>query len=63
MRPSVCILTSLILIGLSGCANFGPTTIPRDRFDYVSTISDSWKSQMLLNIVKLRYADTPIFWT
>jgi hypothetical protein len=46
---------------LSGCAGFGPTTIPHDRFDYAEAISKSWKSQMLLNMVKIRYADVPIF--
>lgn len=61
MRPLVCILAGLSAFGVTGCISFGPATIPRDRFDYVSTISDSWKSQMLLNIVKLRYADTPAF--
>jgi len=61
MRRLVLILVGLLASNLTGCAGFGPQTIPRDRFDYVSTISDSWKSQMLLNIVKLRYADTPAF--
>lgn len=46
---------------LSGCTNIGPTTIPRDRFDYNSAISDSWKEQTLLNVVRLRYADMPMF--
>jgi hypothetical protein len=41
--------------------SIGPATIARDRFDYVSAISESWKDQMLLNIVKVRYADVPVF--
>src|SRR5512132_1477951 len=51
----------LIVIGLSGCVSIGPGTVARDRFDYITAISDSWKAQMLLNLVKLRYADAPVF--
>ena len=51
----------LIFAGLNGCASIGPGTVARDRFDYISAISDSWKAQMLLNVVKLRYADAPVF--
>jgi hypothetical protein len=36
-------------------------TVARDRFDYITAISDSWKSQMLLNLVKIRYGDAPVF--
>jgi hypothetical protein len=51
----------LIFTGLNGCASVGPGTVARDRFDYISAISDSWKSQMLYNLVKLRYGDAPVF--
>jgi len=46
---------------LSGCTGIGPTTVSRDRFDYTAAISDSWKHQMLFNIVKIRYGDAPVF--
>ncbi len=51
----------LAVICLSGCRSFGPRTVPRDRFDYSAALSDSWKSMMLLNIVKTRYLDLPLF--
>jgi hypothetical protein len=50
-----------LLFTFSGCAGIGPHTVARDRFDYTSAISDSWKSQMLINMVKMRYGDTPTF--
>jgi hypothetical protein len=57
-------LTAVLMIGLlalTGCASVGPKTVARDRFDYVDAISDSWKRQMLLNLLKVRYADVPVF--
>src|SRR5437773_11697824 len=50
-----------MLMGAGGCKSLGPGTVPRDRSDYASSISESWKRQTLLNIVKLRYLDPPIF--
>ncbi len=57
----VFILLGMATAFLSGCAGIGPGTVTRDRFDYTSAISESWKTQMLLNIVKTRYGDAPVF--
>jgi len=53
-------ILSLLLV-LTGCQSIGPGSVPRDRSDYSDAISESWKRQTLLNIVKLRYLDPPIF--
>lgn len=53
-------LVMLLAVSVSGCG-IGPAMLNRDRFDYASAVSDSWKSQMLLNLVKIRYADSPAF--
>ena len=51
----------LLVLSLAGCAGIGPSTVSRDRFDYTEAISDSWKRQMLFNLVKIRYGDAPVF--
>jgi hypothetical protein len=61
MQTKIITVGLFLLGGLSGCASIGPATVARDRFDYISAISESWKAQMLLNLVKLRYADAPVF--
>jgi hypothetical protein len=55
---SACFASAAIL---SGCAHLGPRSVSVDRFDYSSAIADSWKQQTLLNIVKVRYMDLPVF--
>jgi hypothetical protein len=56
------LLPSLLMYGLGGCApRVGPKSIPGDRFDYSAALTRSWKEQMLLNVVKLRYMDPPLF--
>ena len=55
------VFAALAAVFLTGCVNFGPASVARDRFEYTDAISESWKRQMLLNMVKLRYRDAPIF--
>ena len=55
------IAIGLFALALAGCSAFGPGTVERDRIDYSSALSESFKEQTLLNIVRLRYADTPAF--
>jgi len=54
---------SVIAVCFTGCLHprIGPQSVPRDRVDYSSSLSDSWKQETLLNIVKVRYLDPPVF--
>jgi len=67
MRTAPCLPRFALLVacsaalGLGGCASIGPPTIARDRFDYVGAVSESWKQQLLLNLLKVRYFDAPVF--
>jgi len=46
---------------LSGCAAQGPHRLLVDRFDYSAAIASSTNEQMLQNLVRLRYNETPVF--
>lgn len=50
-----------IALSSLACSSVGPPTIPRDRFDYSEAISESWREQMLMSIIKLRYVEMPMF--
>jgi len=52
---------AVLTFSIAACTSIGPGTVPHDRVDYASAIGNSWKEQTLLNIVKLRYGDMPIF--
>jgi hypothetical protein len=55
------VILSFGLLVLSGCASIGPRTVVHDRFNHTGAMADSWKQQMLINMVKMRYGDTPVF--
>ena len=54
-------MLALALLGLAACASVGPKTIPRDQFDYGQAIANSWKEQLLTNMIRMRYVEAPVF--
>lgn len=60
-RVGTSTLLACALLVLQACTSIGPGTVPRDRIDYLGAMGDSWKEQTLLNIVRLRYGDAPVF--
>ena len=53
-------LVSAALV-VTGCRSVGSTRLVPDRFDYSEAIARSAKEQMLVNLVRLRYRDVPVF--
>ena len=44
---------------LTGCSTFGPLSLEQTRLQYNETVKATIEQQLLLNIVRLRYTDTP----
>jgi len=51
------------LFVLSGCASFGHRRVSSDRFNYNEAVARSTQEQMLLNLVRRRYLEMPVFLT
>jgi len=46
---------------LAACSSIGPGRLENDQLDYSYTLSEVDKRQTLFNLVRLRYADPPMF--
>lgn len=57
IRAAACI----IICAATGCNAVGPRTIVGARMNYNEAIARSWDEQLLLNLVRLKYRDSPYF--
>lgn len=55
------ILKSIALLALAGCTSMGPRAIKGERINYNVALQQTNDEQILLNLVRLKYRDTPIF--
>jgi len=46
---------------LGGCAQLGPQAIKGTRLDYNIAVQRTTDEQLLVNLVRMRYRDTPFF--
>jgi hypothetical protein len=53
----------VLILGITSCSHLGTVVLPPDRLAYNRAILESDEQQTLLNIVRLRYTDTPYFMT
>src|SRR5579862_5341616 len=63
MTKSLLFATCGLSVLATGCLHprIGPNSLPRERSLYSVSLADSWKEVTLLNIVKVRYIDPPVY--
>lgn len=54
----VVVITTILL---TSCSAIGPVTINTDRFDYNNSIYETRNEELLLNLVRVRYGEPPLF--
>src|SRR5215475_14437313 len=57
MRRAVAVV--LVSMVAAGCPTFGPRALEQTRLHYNEAVKRTTEEQLLLNIVRLRYTDTP----
>ena len=55
------LLAVCFMLCAMGCRSYGPASIIPDRFDYSASLAQSWKNQLVQNLVRIRYGGTPHF--
>ncbi len=58
-RASTAVLAAACLLG--GCTQIGPRALELNRSDYNIAVQRTGAQELLLNLVRLRYRDTPLF--
>jgi hypothetical protein len=51
----------VLALGVTGCQSVGPKLLPDDQFNYNAAVAESSQQQLLINLVRLRYSETPVF--
>ncbi len=59
--PLLLCLIAILPLSLTGCANLGPTTLKSERSNYNLAVQRTNDEQLMLNLVRLKYRDTPFF--
>ena len=55
------VLSGSLLLALAGCSTLGPRLLKGERGSYNLALQYTNDEQLLLNVVRLRYRDTPVF--
>ena len=58
-RATPTLSTLVVAVLITGCSSFGPSTLQQTRLQYNEVVKTTTEEQLLLNIVRLRYTDTP----
>lgn len=61
MKKILMLTIGAAIVTSLGCNTVGPRTIRGARLNYNEAIARSWDQQLLLNLVRLKYRDTPFF--
>ena len=65
MKPNIIritpILVIIFLVLIFGCAKLGPATLKSERSNYNLAVQRTNDEQLLLNLARLKYRDTPFF--
>jgi len=61
MRSSIICVLAMVIAILAGCHATGPASVGTGRASYNMVIQRTNNEQLLLNLVRLRYRDTPYF--